>query len=164
QHRSGDRVAGRARDRARGLGERAFGVSAPPAGRRDRVARSALYLGGFLGPFGGGVLVVLIPELQRAFHASAAEVTAGLTVYLLPFAALQLVSGTIGERVGQVRTIRWAYVAYALSSFGAAAATSTVPFLVMRALQGSSNAFTTPLLLATLANATSERRLGRSMG
>jgi len=34
----------------------------------------------------------------------------------------------------------------------------------MRALQGSSNAFTTPLLLATLAGATPQARLGRSMG
>jgi hypothetical protein len=54
-------------------------VSDATPGTRERVARAALYLGGFLGPFGGGVLVVLIPELQRAFDASAAEVTAGLT-------------------------------------------------------------------------------------
>src|ERR687888_1501971 len=89
-------------------------------GSGERLARAALYLGGFLGPFGGGVLVVLIPELQRTFHASAGEVTAGITVYLLPFAALQLVSGTLGERLGHGRTIRWAYVAYALTSFAAA--------------------------------------------
>jgi MFS family permease len=131
---------------------------------RERLARAALYLGGFLGPFGGGVLVVLIPELQRTFDASAAEVTAGITVYLLPFAALQLVSGTLGERLGHGRTIRWAYVAYALTSFGAAAAPSIVPFLVLRALQGAANAFTSPLLLAALAESTERERLGRSMG
>ena len=139
-------------------------MSDPPAGRRDRVARAALYLGGFLGPFGGGVLVVLIPELQSAFHASAADVTAGLTVYLLPFAGLQLVSGTIGERLGYARTIRWAFLAYALASFAVALATSIVPFLALRALQGASNAFTSPLLLASLAESTTEARLGRSMG
>jgi len=138
-------------------------VTAPAAGR-EHVARAALYLGGFLGPFGGGVLVVLIPELQRTFHASAGEVTAAITVYLLPFAALQLVSGTVGERIGRARTIRWAYVAYALTSFGAAAAPTIVPFLTLRALQGASNAFTSPLLLAALAEATTEERLGRSMG
>jgi MFS family permease len=135
-----------------------------PSSARERIARAALYLGGFLGPFGGGVLVVLIPELQRTFDASAAEVTAGLTVYLLPFAALQLVSGTLGERLGHVRTIRWAYVAYAITSFGAALAPSIVPFLTLRALQGAANAFTSPLLLAALAESTDEERLGRSMG
>jgi MFS family permease len=130
----------------------------------ERIARAALYLGGFLGPFGGGVLVVLIPELQRTFDATAGQVTAGLTVYLLPFAALQLVSGTIGERLGHARTIRWAYVVYAFACFGAAAAPSIVPFLVLRAIQGAANAFTSPLLLAALAQSSSHSRLGRSMG
>jgi MFS family permease len=138
-------------------------VSGAPAAR-ERLARAALYLGGFLGPFGAGVLVVLIPELQQTFHTSAGAITAGITVYLLPFAALQLVSGTLGERLGQARTIRTAYVAYALTSFGAAAAPSIVPFLGLRALQGAANAFTSPLLLAALAESTDQERLGRSMG
>ena len=139
-------------------------MSGPDPSPGERVARAALYLGGFLGPFGGGVLVVLIPELQGTFHASAGEVTAAITVYLLPFAALQLVSGTLGERLGHGRTIRWAYLAYALTSFGVAVAPSVVPFLALRALQGASNAFTSPLLLAALADSTTEERLGRSMG
>jgi MFS family permease len=130
---------------------------------RERIARAALYLGGFLGPFGAGVLVVLIPELQEMFDASAGEVTAGITVYLLPFAALQLVSGTLGERLGRARTIRVAYVVYAITSFGTALAPSIVPFLVLRAVLGAANAFTSPLLLATLADS-AEERLGRSMG
>jgi MFS family permease len=131
---------------------------------RDRAARAALYLGGFLGPFGGNVLIVLIPELQHAFDASRAEVTAGITAYILPFAALQLVSGTLGERLGQGRTIRVAYVVYALASFGAALSPGIAPFLTMRALQGASNAFTSPLLLAALAGVTPVERLGRTMG
>src|SRR3954452_8708884 len=98
------------------------------------------------------------------FHASAGEVTAGITVYLLPFAALQLVSGTLGERIGRARTIRWAYVVYAITSFGAALAPSILPFLALRAVLGAANAFTSPLLLAALAASTSEERLGRGMG
>lgn len=139
-------------------------MSAAPDAGRERLARAALYLGGFLGPFGGGVIVVLVPELQRAFDASASAVTAGLTVYLLPFAALQLVSGTIGERLGRGRTIRSAYIVYAAASFGVALAPAIGPFLVLRAVQGAANAFTTPLLLAALAEATPTERLGRSMG
>ena len=138
-------------------------MSGPSAGH-ERLARAALYLGGFLGPFGGGVIVVLIPELQRTFDASPGAVTAGLTAYLLPFAALQLVSGTIGERLGRRRTIRWAFLAYAVTSFGVALTPSIVPFLVLRACQGAANAFTSPLLLAALAESATEERLGRSMG
>ena len=139
-------------------------MTAAPDGRRERLAHAAVYLGGFLGPFGGGVIVVLVPELQAPFDASAGEVTAGLTDYLLPFAALQLVSGTIGERLGRGPTIRWAFVVYAAASFGVALAPAIVPFLALRAVQGAANAFTTPLRHATLAEATPPERLGRSMG
>src|SRR3954468_19093898 len=98
-----------------------------------------------------------VPRLGGGGHRPAHRLPA-------PFAALQLVSGTLGERIGQARTIRWAFVAYAVTSFGAALAPSIVPFLTLRALQGASNAFTSPLLLAALAESTGQERLGRSMG
>jgi MFS family permease len=126
--------------------------------------RAALYAGGYLGPFGGGVIAVLIPELRDAYHATTAQVTAGITAYLVPFAAFQVVSGTIGGRVGIGRTIRIAYVAYAIASVAVALTTSESAFLVARGLQGAANAFTTPLLLATLAEATADAELGRTMG
>ena len=107
---------------------------------------------------------MLIPELRDAYDATTAEVTAGITAYLVPFAALQVVSGTIGGRVGIGRTIRTAYVAYAIASVAVAITTSEGAFLVARGLQGAANAFTTPLLLSTLAEATPEAELGRTMG
>jgi MFS family permease len=129
------------------------------------VRRQALYLGGFLGPFGGGVLTVLIPELRDRFDTSTAAVTlAAITAYILPFAVFQLVSGTIGERLGTARTIRAAYIAYAAVSVVAAFVTSLVPFAIARAAQGTCNAFTTPLLLAALAETTAAVTLGRAMG
>lgn len=128
-----------------------------------RAGRVALYAGGFLGPFGGGVVTVLIPELRDTLHTTTAGAAATLTVYLIPFALLQLVSGTIGERVGLARTIRTAYVVYAIASLGVAVASSLAPFLVLRGLQGAANAFTTPLLVAALADATPRERLGLAM-
>jgi MFS family permease len=129
------------------------------------VRRQALYLGGFLGPFGGGVLTVLIPELRDRFDASTGAVTlAAITAYIAPFAIFQLVSGTIGERAGHARTIRVAYVAYAAVSVVAAFVTALAPFVAARAAQGICNAFTTPLLLAALAESAAATSLGRSMG
>jgi MFS family permease len=133
--------------------------------RRARAGtRFALYAGGFLGPLGGGVVTVLIPDLRHALHTTTAGAAATLTVYLVPFALLQLVSGTIGERIGLARAIRGAYVAYAAVSVGVALTSSLVPFLVLRGLQGSANAFTTPLLVAALADVTPRESLGRAMG
>jgi MFS family permease len=129
-----------------------------------RATRAALYAGGFIGPFGGGMVTVLIPELRDAFGVSTSSVSLALTAYLVPFAALQLVSGTLGERVGRARATRAAFMVYALASLWAALAATFGPFLVARALQGAANAFTTPLVLAALADITAERDLGRTMG
>jgi MFS family permease len=123
-----------------------------------------LYVGGFLGPFGGAVLAVLIPQLRESFDATNAQVAAAIPAYLIPFAALQLGSGTLGERLGRRRTVRAAYIAYALFSLLAAAAPGIGVFLAARALQGAANAFTTPLVLAGLADVVPRERLGRSIG
>jgi len=123
-----------------------------------------LYVGGFIGPFGGAVLSVLIPQLRDDFGASTAEVAVAIPAYLVPFALLQLVSGTIGERLGRRRVVRYGYIAYAVFSLLAAVAPSIELFIGTRALQGASNAFLTPLLLAGLAEVVAPERLGRSVG
>jgi MFS family permease len=123
-----------------------------------------LYIGGFLGPFGGGVLAVLVPQLRDAFGASTGVVAAAIPAYLVPFAALQLVSGTIGERLGRRRVVRTGYLAYALFSVAAALSPGIGAFLVCRALQGTANAFLTPLLLAGVADETPPHQIGRAVG
>ena len=123
-----------------------------------------LYVGGFIGPFGGAVLAVLIPQLRDAFGATTSEVAAAIPAYLVPFALVQLVSGTIGERLGRRRVVRAGYLVYGLCSFAAAVAPSLESFIVFRALQGASNAFLTPLLLAGLAEVVEGPRLGRAVG
>jgi MFS family permease len=132
--------------------------------RATASATLPLYIGGFLGPFGGAVLAVLIPQVRDAFDATTGEVAAAIPAYLVPFAALQLVSGTIGERLGRRRVVRGAYVAYALTSVAAAIAPSIGLFIAARALSGAANAFLTPLVLAGLAEVTPAERLGRSVG
>ena len=123
-----------------------------------------LYVGGFLGPFGGGVLAVLIPQLRDAFDATTGQVAAAIPAYFVPFAAFQLVSGTIGERFGRRRVVRAGYIGYAVTSVLAAVAPSIGLFIVARAGSGASNAFLTPLVLAGLADITPRERLGRAVG
>lgn len=128
------------------------------------MTRLGLYAGGFLGPFGGGVIAVLIPELRDSFDASTASVTLGITVYMVPFAVFQLVSGTLGERLGLARTVRVAYALYAVASVAAAFAPGIGVFLGCRALQGAANAFLTPLLLAALTESAPPGAIGRVVG
>ena len=123
-----------------------------------------LYVGGFLGPFGGGVLAVLIPQLRDAFGATTGQVAAAIPAYFVPFAAVQLVSGTIGERLGRRRVVRAGYIAYGATSVLTALAPTIGLFIAARAGSGASNAFMTPLVLAGLADLTPRERLGRSIG
>jgi len=132
--------------------------------RSGRFATVPLHLGGFIGPFGGAVLAVLVPELRQAFDATTNEIALAVPAYLVPFALLQLVSGTLGERAGRRRTVQVAYFGYALASVGTAIAPTLGGFLVGRALQGVANAFTTPLVMAALADVVPRERLGRSIG
>lgn len=122
------------------------------------------YIGGFLGPFGGGVVAVLVPQLREAFDATTAGVAATIPAYLIPFAVFQLVSGTLGERLGRRRVVRTAYIAYAALSLAAAFAPTLEVFIGIRALQGTANAFLTPLLLAGLADLVPPGQLGRAVG
>lgn len=122
------------------------------------------YIGGFLGPFGGGVVAVLVPQLREAFDATTVGIAATIPAYLIPFAVFQLVSGTIGERLGRRRVVRTAYIAYALFSLAAAFAPSLEVFIGIRALQGTANAFLTPLLLAGLADLVPPGQIGRAVG
>ncbi|MET0188735.1 MAG: MFS transporter [Pseudonocardia sediminis] len=128
------------------------------------VRRGALFAGAFLGPFGGGVTAAMLPELGTDFGVPTGSAAASITAYLLPFAALMLVSGTFGERWGRRRTVVVAYGVYVLASLACVVAASWSLFLAARALQGAANAFTTPLLLATLAGSVGPDRLGRALG
>jgi MFS family permease len=122
-----------------------------------------LYVGGFLGPFGGAVVPVLVPQLRDAFAAPTETIAAAIPAYVIPFALFMLVSGTIGERFGRRRVVRFAYVLYALSCLASALAPDIGVFLGARVLAGTANAFTTPLLLAGLAEVTTAG-LGRAVG
>jgi MFS family permease len=108
--------------------------------------------------------VAMLPELGASFGVSAWAATASVTAYLVPFAALMLVSGTLGERWGRRWTVVVAYLGYVVASLGCALAPTLAAFLGARALQGAANAFTTPLLLAALAGVTAPARLGRALG
>ncbi|GAA0260604.1 MFS transporter [Saccharothrix mutabilis subsp. mutabilis] len=129
-----------------------------------RLAVGGLYAGGFLGPFGGAMTSSVLPEIGADFSVSAGTAAATLTGYLLPFAAFMLVSGTLGERWGPRRTVRAAYVVYTAASVLCAISWTFPLLLTARAVQGAANAFTTPLLLATIAAITPGQRLGRALG
>ncbi|WP_423919290.1 MFS transporter [Candidatus Poriferisodalis sp.] len=126
--------------------------------------RAVLYVGGMMGPLGTFVMLPMIPELRSTFSVTTGQIGWALWCYLLPFAGLLLVSGTIADRWGRARTLRSAVALYAVATAACAMAPSYLWFLVARVGQGSMNAFITPLLLATLTETAPSGRVGRIVG
>ena len=131
---------------------------------RERLTRAGMYVGGFLGPFGGGIVASMLPELGHDFDVSVDATSATITAYFVPFAVFMLFSGTLGARWGLRRCVLGAYAVSFVGSALCAVATAFPLFLVGRGVQGVANAFTTPLLLATIAATTPRVRLSRALG
>jgi len=134
----------------------------PHAPPRTRIW--ALNLGGFLGPFGGGVVAPMLPELADRYGTPLTTVAWSMSVYTLPFALLMLVSGTLADGWGRRRTVRGGYLLYVAATLLCAVAPTIATFFGGRALQGVANAFTTPLLVAALYDAVPAAVLGRALG
>ena len=126
--------------------------------------RVLLYFGGMMGPLGTFVMLPMIPELRSTFSVTTGQIGWALWCYLVPFAGLLLVSGTIADRWGRARVLRPAVALYAVATLGCAIAPTYVWFLVARVAQGSMNAFITPLLLAMLTETAPTGRVGRVVG
>lgn len=137
------------------------------AGKEDRVLTLAtlpLYVGGLMGPFGTMVVISIYPELRETFNADNSAVTWSFSGYLFAMAALLLVSGTIGERLGRRRVTRTTFVVYAVAALAAAVAPTLGWFIALRVVMGAANAFITPLLIAGLSEVIPPQRLGRAIG
>ncbi len=110
------------------------------------------------------MLTPLIPTIADDLNASVGLVAASITAYMVPFAVLQLFSGTLSERLGGGRVVRAGYVAYAGAALLCALAPTIGVLLGARALMGAANAFLSPILLAALSEAVPAGVLGRSVG
>ncbi|AQA09404.1 MFS transporter [Streptomyces malaysiensis] len=134
--------------------------------RRDRGDRHRawpLYVGGFLGPYGSTMVTPMVHEVAAALHSTPGLAATAVTVYMVPFAALMLVSGTLAERWGRRRVLRTALVAFTAATALCALAPTMRLFLVARAFQGATNAFTTPLLVAMISDLVGSARLAKAL-
>ncbi|WP_051341677.1 MFS transporter [Pseudonocardia spinosispora] len=140
------------------------GTSSSGEGLIGRLRIAAVYVGAALGPFGGGVVSPMLPQIGQSLGVSVSTAALSLSVYFVPFALVQLVSGTLGERWGRRRTVFIAYLVYLVAAVVCAVAPDAWLFLSMRGVLGAANAFTSPLLLAGLADMVPTARLSRSVG
>ena len=110
------------------------------------------------------ILNVALPTLQREFHASASKLQWMVDSYLLVFAGLLLVFGTLGDRFGRKLALQTGVSIFGLASLGALVADSAAQVIAVRALMGVGAALIMPATLSIIANLFSGEERGKAIG
>ena len=130
----------------------------------DRLKRLAIYLGGFVGPYGAQSLVVVVPDMAETFDIPIDDAAIALSVYTLPFACLMLVSTQLVRKLRPKLVVSTAFLVTAMAALACMFASSWYLFLFFYMLMGLVNAFTLPVLQVMLQRIHSARNLGEALG
>lgn len=122
------------------------------------------HLGAAIGPMGSNVFTVLFTILLGAFDIDRAVLTLAVPAYLIPYAIVQFASGAVSDLTSRRSSLFIGFGGYGAASLLAALSPNFPIFLVSQILQGTTNAFTTPIVMATLGDVVPRERVGRSMG
>lgn len=109
-------------------------------------------------------LNVVLPALQQDLDASGAELFWILNAYLLMLAALILVGGTLGDRLGRKKIFMAGIFIFILGSAACGLAGSAVLLIVFRVIQGIGGALMIPGSLSLLSSSIHEKERGKAIG
>jgi EmrB/QacA subfamily drug resistance transporter len=98
------------------------------------------------------VLNVAMPTLADDLHASSSQLQWIVDSYVLVFAGLLLIAGSLGDRFGRRRGLQTGLVVFLLGSVAAALSTSPEMLIASRAVMGIGGAFIMPATLSVLTN------------
>lgn len=109
-------------------------------------------------------LNVVLPSLQRALGASGPELFWVLNAYLLMLAALILIGGVLGDRLGRKRVYMAGIIVFMLGSVACGCSVSTVMLIVCRIVQGAGGALMIPGSLTLLSALIASEERGKAIG
>src|SRR5262249_33258375 len=111
------------------------------------------------------VLNVALPTLAKDLDASPSELQWIVDTYILVFAGLLMVAGTLGDRYGRARILRIGILVFAGASAAAAWAPDATTLIVCRGVMGVGSAFCLPTSVAIITNVFPDaRERGRALG
>jgi EmrB/QacA subfamily drug resistance transporter len=109
------------------------------------------------------ILNVALPTLQDEFDASPSKLQWMVDSYLLVFAGLLLVFGTLGDRFGRKLALQAGVSIFGLASLGALVADSTDQVIGVRAAMGVGAALIMPATLSIIANVFTGEERGKAI-
>ena len=128
----------------------------------------ATVLGSGMAAIDATVVGIALPSIGREFHASLAVLQWVVTSYTITLAALLLLGGTLGDRVGRRKVFIIGVVWFSLASAACALAGDPAALIATRSLQGVGAALLTPgslaILQASFAGGDRSRAIGAWSG
>ena len=109
------------------------------------------------------ILNVALPTLQDEFDASPSKLQWMVDSYLLVFAGLLLVFGTLGDRFGRKLALQAGVSIFGLASLGALVADSANEVIAVRAAMGVGAALIMPATLSIIANVFTGEERGKAI-
>jgi EmrB/QacA subfamily drug resistance transporter len=110
------------------------------------------------------ILNVALPTLQEEFDASPSTLQWMVDSYLLVFAGLLLVFGTLADRFGRKLALQAGVTVFGLASMGALIADTANEVILIRALMGVGAALIMPATLSIIANIFPPEERGKAIG
>ena len=99
------------------------------------------------------IVNVAVPSIQRELDATPGNLVWIVNAYLIAFASLLLVGGTLGDRYGRKRIFTLGFAWFTVFSAGCALSTSDEMLIAFRALQGVGAALLAALALSIIVDA-----------
>src|ERR687887_884571 len=134
-------------------------VNRPLDARRERLTLLAMCFGLFMIMLDNTIVNVALPSIQHELQASPETLAWTVNAYVLPFAALILLGGKLGDRFGRRRMFVVGLVIFTLASAACALSGSAGVLVVARAVQGTGAALMNPLSPSTLVATLPPERL-----
>jgi DHA2 family methylenomycin A resistance protein-like MFS transporter len=125
---------------------------AEPA-RQTRVLLVTMCVGYFLVLLDVTAMNVAVPRIGSEFGVGGGSLAWVVTGYSVPFAALLLVAGATGDRIGHRPMVRTGLAVFGVASLGCALAPGVGWLIAARAVQGAGAALLLPGTLAVIAAA-----------
>jgi EmrB/QacA subfamily drug resistance transporter len=132
--------------------------------RRERVTLFAMCFGLFMIMLDNTIVNVALPSIQRELHVSPETLAWTVNAYVVPFAALILIGGKLGDRFGRRRLFVAGLAIFTAASAGCALSRTAGTLVAFRAIQGIGAALMNPLSLSILVATFPPRRLPAAIG
>ncbi len=139
-------------------------AEAPCAPDRGRWVLAATILGSSMAFIDGSVVNVALPVLQADLQATIADAQWVVQAYTLLLAALILVGGSLGDRLGRKRIFGLGVIIFTLASAWCGFAPNVQQLIWARAVQGIGGALLVPGSLSIISASFGDNERGRAIG